>query len=113
MTRFPFSNSMDGFVASRINWKRINLEEKSDEFLEEIVGKGLLCADNMDAVRNPFGYWSLTAVPSEFYEGIAAAELLKERHGNDYVLDLLGYRKPKGFYEKFRYFFTGNFPLKS
>ena len=46
----------------------------------------------------------------DFYEGLGASDVLEERHGLPFVLNLMGYREPCTLAEKARKFFTGKYP---
>ena len=41
-----------------------------------------------------------------------AVEVLRQRHGEDYILDIFGYRKPKNIRENINHLFSGKYPAK-
>ena len=101
---------MDEEVELRITPRLQTLKTEKDDVLEAKIRGGLRYADNQDINRTRLGLWNVIGAPNEFYEGIAAMRLLVERHGKDYVLNLMGLREPETFTEKARYFFTGALP---
>ncbi|MBS3142473.1 hypothetical protein J4464_03730 [Candidatus Woesearchaeota archaeon] len=52
-------------------------------------------------------------VRDELFYMAAAGDELRERHGDQYVLDILGKRTPQGLREKLRHYLTGNYPRAS
>lgn len=93
MTRI-LGDYANGEVASRINPIMQALKAESDITLEAKAREGLRCADSRDSSNVNLGFWELMTAPAEFYEGIAAMRVLEERRGKDYVMDLMGYRRP-------------------
>ena len=106
MTRIP-GDYIGGEVALRVNSGMQRLNTESDDALEARVREGILCADGRDISGIRLGFWELMAAPVEFYDGMAAMRLLGERHGEDYVLNLTGYRRAETTLEKVKCFFTG------
>ena len=107
MTRIP-GNYIAGQVQLNANARKKSLTNESDETLEALMKKGL---EYCDSTKAPADFWHLMTAPAVFYDGLAAKQLLEEKRGVDYVLNLLGYRQPRTFKEKVRYFFTEQLPL--
>ena len=82
--------------------RRIGLVGKSEELLIEIFDRG-----REHAVTEP---WGLLSASQEFYDGIAAAKILSERYGEEYVLGLEGRRKPVTLKEKVVYVLFDHLP---
>ena len=96
---------------ARVNSSRHVLETESDETLEQIAKASFKSAAERDANGIPFSPVSIVTAPDLYFEGMAAMRLLEERHGQDYTLGLMGYRKPQTFAEKVGHLFTGQFPV--
>ena len=111
MTRI-LGDYANGEVASRVNPIMQALKSESDITLEAKAREGLRFAESRDSNGVNPGVWELITAPVELYEGIAAMRVLEERRGNDYVLGLLGHRMPETMWERTKYFFTNELPLK-
>ena len=55
-------------------------------------------------------YLAFAPYHDDLFLASGAADVLRERHGKDYVNKLLGYRKPANLKEKIVYLFTRNLP---
>ena len=53
------------------------------------------------------------AVNDDLFYMAAAGDELRERHGDQYVLDILGKRTPQGLRERLRHYLTGTYPRAS
>ena len=122
MTRIP-GNWLAGVTQLRVNKNREEINKLSDDVLEQLVKNTWSFCTNMDEdtklhrkyagldqFRYNIGTWSILTAPPSFFEGIAAFQILRERKGDDYVLNLVGHRKPNTFLEKINYFLTGKYP---
>lgn len=93
-----------GIVEKHIDLEAKKLEDIPTEDLRQVV-LGYVSEHG----RDPFpGYEQLmyTANGSNQIKYIAGAvEVLKRRYGEDYILDMLGFRKPRTLREKLRHSF--------
>lgn len=90
----------------RLNNIPKNIKEVEDNVLEDMIrdgkeidvnlGNTFLKDDNPDHLKFMNHYWAM-------YE-------LRNRHGEDYILPLLGLRQPKTLFEKFMNYTFGDFP---
>ncbi len=101
---------MNAEAEMRIAKRMDCLRNSADLALEITARQGLKCADQLDAERRPRGYWETLFAPEGLYDGMAALRLLRERHGENYALKVMGVRKPQSVLEKLKYFLTGNYP---
>ena len=56
------------------------------------------------------GYFFVAPEHDDLFLVSGACDVLRDRHGQEYVDQLMGVRRPAGFKEKMNYFFTGNLP---
>ncbi|MEK6918808.1 MAG: hypothetical protein AABW73_02105 [Nanoarchaeota archaeon] len=82
--------------------RRFGLVAKTDDELKDLFHQG--------RERGVTGPWGILSAPQEFYDGMAAAKILVDRHGEDYVLGLEGRRKPKTITEKVVYVLFNHLP---
>ena len=78
--------------------------------LEEFV-KGYNSSEDGKKKRTILDLVSLPT-DSDFFRAMAAGEIISDRHGHDYLLNVLGLRKPRTIKENVRYFFTRQYPKK-
>lgn len=52
-----------------------------------------------------FNSIAIAALPEEVYRAGAAVDVLRERHGDDFVAELTGVPQPKTLAQKVKYFF--------
>ena len=86
------------------------LQSEPDKKLEDIFLTGFVRASKNEEIIFTGGDWNSLFAGNEFYDSIAAGRILDERNGKDYILKLLGYRKPETSWEKIICFFTGELP---
>lgn len=55
-------------------------------------------------------YLQFAGAEDDLFIASGACDVLRERHGEDYVIRLADRRKPKTFGEKLRYWITGRMP---
>ena len=82
--------------------------EGTDEELKEMITK----TKNIEGKLNLRNTFLDKSIPEylAFINGYVAMETLKHKHGDDYMLPILGLRKPKSLGEKMNYWFFGKFP---
>jgi len=59
-----------------------------------------------------FNAYLLGCQPEEFYKGAAAVDVLRERHGDEFVEELTGVPQPKTLVEKILFIFSGKYGFK-
>lgn len=106
----PYAVTVAGFVD--IQGLANKLIELDDGDLVEIVKEGWARANQLENSRSNSvsGAWGILTAGETCNRGIAAMKILDYRHGEDYSLNLLGFRKPRGFIENVVYFFRGKLP---
>jgi hypothetical protein len=82
-----------------------------NNLLIQIMRRGFEPANTLGYGEIPLDIERKLFVSEKFPEGIAALMVLNERHGDDYCLNLFGYKKPKTILERANYFLTGRYPL--
>ena len=116
MTRIPIiipGKSAHMQLVARVSEHAKRLVGLSDEELGPKLQLGFARADSNYEFNRMFNRGVILGVEhtsEPVLEGLAAREVLLQRHGSEYVLNALGYRSPKGFIERVGYFITGNLP---
>lgn len=86
----PLYPSLDAQI--RVNQYIRQYENLPDEKLKTIISE---CLKKYDGVEIPRMF--IADLPQEWYQAKAAANILREKHGDD-ILEELGIPKPKGFF---------------
>jgi len=100
--------SLEGkLLRQKILYHKENMTGLTDADLRDIMMDSYQRAKEMDEQRIAFNPFS-TGI--ELNKGVAAQEILQERRGRNYVLNLIGYREPRTVRERLAYHFRGDLP---
>ena len=101
---------MQAEVEIRIIQAHNRLKATTDDELNNKIREGLRYCDTKDVSKDKIGNWDIICASLIFYEGVASQRILQERHGLEYIQNVLGYKKPKTLIEKVNYYLTGELP---
>ncbi|HLC73881.1 MAG TPA: hypothetical protein VJH20_04575 [Candidatus Nanoarchaeia archaeon] len=99
---------LEAQVRDSIQEQITNMTKLNDVALEEAVRVYKTESEELDCLGLHLAPLDL---PNWYYEGKAAQQILRDRHGEEYVLNLFGLRKPKTLGERVLHFFTSRYPV--